>query len=149
MDNNQSMMQNQQEDIKKNKWNIFFIVFFVLLSFWIFYSYFPILVIAFKTLIFAMLVVASFGLILIIDENFNKNYEKYFTYQSIGWLYISAIIVAIIIIAFAISAICYYSLSKKIKRPTKITCLTLGSIYLTLELIALCANIVILATLPR
>ncbi|KDE42871.1 hypothetical protein PT313_01900 [Metamycoplasma hyosynoviae] len=149
MDNNQLMMQNQQEDIKKNKWNIFFIVFFVLLSFWIFYSYFPILVIAFKTLIFAMLVVASFGLILIIDENFNKNYEKYFTYQSIGWLYISAIIVAIIIIAFAISAICYYSLSKKIKRPTKITCLTLGSIYLTLELIALCANIVILATLPR
>ncbi|MDC8901055.1 hypothetical protein PR249_01995 [Metamycoplasma hyosynoviae] len=149
MDNNQLMMQNQQEDIKKNKWNIFFIVFFVLLSFWIFYSYFPILVIAFKTLIFAMLVVASFGLILIIDENFNKNYEKYFTYQSIGWLYISAIIVAIIIIAFVISAICYYSLSKKIKRPTKITCLTLGSIYLTLELIALCANIVILATLPR
>ncbi|MDD7883841.1 hypothetical protein [Metamycoplasma hyosynoviae] len=149
MDNNQLMMQNQQEDIKKNKWNIFFIVFFVLLSFWIFYSYFPILVIAFKTLIFVMLVVASFGLILIIDENFDKNYEKYFTYQSIGWLYISAIIVAIIIIAFAISAICYYSLSKKIKRPTKITCLTLGSIYLTLELIALCANIVILATLPR
>ncbi|MDD7894390.1 hypothetical protein [Metamycoplasma hyosynoviae] len=149
MDNNQLMMQNQQEDIKKNKWNIFFIVFFALLSFWIFYSYFPILVIAFKTLIFAMLVVASFGLILIIDENFDKNYEKYFTYQSIGWLYISAIIVAIIIIAFAISAICYYSLSKKIKRPTKITCLTLGSIYLTLELIALCANIAILATLPR
>ncbi|MDC8919056.1 hypothetical protein PR244_01630 [Metamycoplasma hyosynoviae] len=149
MDNNQLMMQNQQEDIKKNKWNIFFIVFFALLSFWIFYSYFPILVIAFKTLIFAMLVVASFGLILIIDENFDKNYEKIFTYQSIGWLYISAIIVAIIIITFAISAICYYSLSKKIKRPTKITCLTLGSIYLTLELIALCANIVILATLPR
>ncbi|MDD1360705.1 hypothetical protein PT317_01680 [Metamycoplasma hyosynoviae] len=149
MDNNQLMMQNQQEDIKKNKWNIFFIVFFALLSFWIFYSYFPILVIAFKTLIFAMLVVASFGLILIIDENFDKNYEKYFTYQSIGWLYISTIIVAIMIIAFAISAICYYSLSKKIKRPTKITCLTLGSIYLTLELIALCANIVILATLPR